>query len=64
MRHTVLENLECFPDEETYIIILQIFSKNFMITFYHEYVKLMSYKIVDENIFLLLQGLPIYALFL
>ena len=62
MLHNTLENLECnCPDENTYITIanfLKEFHENVLP--YHKYknVKLMSYKIVGENILILLYRLP------
>jgi len=62
MLHNTLENLECnTPDENTYITIanfLKEFHEQFLIFFEYKDVKLMSYKIVGENILILLYGLP------
>jgi len=62
MLHNTLENIESScQDENTYITIanfLKEFHENFLPYYKYKNVKLMSYKIVGENILILLYGLP------
>ena len=62
MLHNTLENIESScPDENTYITIanfLKEFHENFLQNYKYKNVKLMSYKIVNENILILLYGIP------